>query len=127
MKVKIPYAADKEDFMPMIPDGAEWIITKNNELFARPDYDDTEYEIKESFILAGRAPYHTSNWLRYFCEVHHPEVDFDKDFETDRPGVYVRYEERFGRDYGEWVMEVKYNALRNELSKLGYELPWEIH
>lgn len=38
----------------------------------------------------------------------------------------IGYQERFGYDYDEWEKEAKYNALRDELSRRGYVLPWDV-
>ena len=127
MKVRVPWTEDKEEFLLMIKDG-EWLITENNELVDEGYMEGLSINerpvIKDTVFFTGLVPHHTTDWLRFFCVEHHPDVDFDEEFETDKPGVFARYEERFGRDYDEWAMKAKYNALKDELSKLGYELPW---
>ncbi len=119
------WTEDEEGFIYSIEDG-EWIITRENELRPGIVADNIEEsDVKARFFLYGVSPTHTTDWLRFFCEERHPEIDFDKEFETDTPGVFARYHDRFGRDYEEWVAEEKYNRLKEELAKLGYRLPWE--
>ena len=71
--------------------------------------------------IAGNE-YHTTHRLIEFCSEFHPEVDFDKAFETDQPGVFARYQEEFGHDYEEWVQTRIYEELETELGKKGYSL-----
>jgi hypothetical protein len=124
-EVKIPWANSKEDFMLRITDG-EWIITKNNELKHLGDSElESDYDVKNSILLYGLALHHTSDWLRLFCEEHHPEVDFDKEFETDKLGVFGRYQEKYDHDYEDWFAQKKYDRLKEELAKIGYRLPWK--
>jgi len=125
MKVTVPWTDDKEEFMLHISDG-EWVVTTNNELLYLSAYDpEPEFDVKDRFMIFGLAPYHTTDWLRFFCEEHHPKINFDKEFETNGLGVFARYQEKFGHDYEEWVAQEKYNMLKDELAKKGYELPWE--
>jgi len=124
-RVTVSWADNKEDFLLTMTDG-EWIVTKDNELYYLAIHDNSsDYEIKDRFLICGLAPHHTTDWLRFFCDEHHPEVNFDKEFETDTPGVFARYQERFGDDYLEGVAEMQYEALEEELTKLGYELHFD--
>jgi hypothetical protein len=63
--------------------------------------------------------------LRFYCEEHHPEINFDEEFETETPGVFDRYHEKFGYNYLEWVAQEIYKRLKEELAERGYELPWD--
>ena len=120
--VTVPWADTKEDFVLGVVDG-EWIITKDNELYPTSPYDDTEYKIKDSIsIYPGLIG--STFWLRAFCEEHHPEIDFDTEFKTDEPGVFARYQEKFGHDYEEWVHNQVYNRVKEEIEAAGYKLPW---
>ena len=124
-RVTVPWANSKGDFLLSVKDG-RWIITEGNELYPMTIADDdSQYHIKDDFVFCGLATYHTTDWLRFFCNEHHPEVNFDKEFETNTPGVYARYQERFGHDYEEAVAEMQYNALEKELNKIGYELHFD--
>jgi hypothetical protein len=126
MKVTINWAKTKDDFIVTGLAG-EWIITTKNELikkdicFVLPK----GATIKKEIMVVVRAVYHTTDFLRLFCNEHHPEIDFDTEFETDKPGVFARYEDKYGHDYEDGVMELEYEALKEELAKIGYELPWE--
>ena len=134
-KIMVSWADGNEEVMDSCN---EMVITKDNELLVIADDDridkkdnkhffvqgwsGEEYEIKECVSPYPFPTHHTTDWLRSFCEKHHPEVDFDTDFETHRPGVFARYQDSFGYDYEKWVAEAKRNALNDELSKLGYQL-----
>ena len=48
------------------------------------------------------------------------EVDFDAEFETWSPGVYARYQEKFGYDYQEWAQETIFRELVDALAEKGY-------
>jgi hypothetical protein len=126
MKVKVRWADNKGDFIYSVSDG-EWIITTDNELMYRGPCSEIPKGVKakHSFLVCGLAPHHTTDWLRFFCNEHHPGIDFDKEFETDEPGVFARYQEKFGHDYEESVAEEKYTHLKEKLLSNGYELPWE--
>ena len=123
-KIKIPWTHDKGYFLLGIKQG-EWGVTIDDELVDLGPYSDVKKEIKAKFPIYGLAAYHTTDYLRFFCEEHHPEIDFDKEFETDKPGVFDRYNEKFGYDFEEWVQQKIYNKVKEELAKLGYTLPWE--
>jgi len=122
-KVNIPWAKDKEDFMASVHDG-EWVVTTDYELHLVSDYDDKIYEVRDRFLIYGLSVYHTTDWLRFFCDEHHPEIDFDTEFETDRPGVFEKYQEKFGHDFEEWCQQEIFNRLKEALSEKGYSLPW---
>jgi hypothetical protein len=125
MKVNIPWTNNKEIFMNNIFDG-HWIITQDNDLVYLPQPGSRlEYDIKERFFFVGLVPNHTYDWLKSFCEEHHPEINFDDEFGNDKPGVFVKYQQKFGYDYLKVACEEKYNILKEELGKKGYELPWE--
>jgi hypothetical protein len=125
MKVNIPWTRYKEIFLNNVYDG-HWIITKDNDLVYLPQPDfQSDYEIKERFFFVCLIPHYTSDWLKSFCEKHHPEINFDRELETQKPGVFVRYHEKFGYDYVKVVQQEKYNKLKEALGKKGYELPWE--
>ena len=126
MKVKIGWTNSRDDFMLSDMNG-EWVITMKNELIHVGPHECFPKRVKkkEDFIVAGRAVYHTSDWLRFFCNEHHPEIDFDAEFETNKPGVFARYQEKFGHDYEDGVRALQYEALKKELLARGYELPWE--
>jgi hypothetical protein len=124
MKVKIGWAKNKGDFIHSVSDG-EWIITADNELmYVGINCIPEDVNVKHSFLIYGLAPHHTTDWLRFFCNKHHPDIDFDKEFETGEQGVFARYQEKFGYDYEEWVAEEKYMVLKEKLMTRGYELPW---
>ncbi len=82
-----------------------------------------DHKVEESFIFGD--PSSTTYWLRGFCKEVHPEIDFDTEFETDEPGVFGRYNAKFGYDYAEWVYEEKYSSFVDLLSRKGYKLPWD--
>jgi hypothetical protein len=125
MKVNIPWTDSKEIFVDNICDG-HWAITQANDLvyFAKPGFQ-MDNDIKERFFFVGLVPKYTCDWLKSFCEEHHPEINFEEEFETDKPGVFERYQDKFGYDYLKVVRQNKYNKLNEELGKKGYELPWE--
>ena len=125
-KVTIDWTTTQAEFMLTAMDG-EWVITANNELIKENPYNALPKgtQIKKRLLVVSRATYHTTDYLRIFCEENHPEIDFDTEFETDKPGVYARYQEKFGHDYEDGVMELQYEALKKELAKKGYELPWD--
>jgi hypothetical protein len=126
MKVKVGWADNKGDFIHSVSDG-EWMITTDNELMCRALCSESPkgVTVKHFLLVCGLAPHHTTDWLRFFCNKHHPDIDFDKEFETGKPGVFARYQEKFGYDYEEWVSEEKYMILKEKLMSLGYEMPWE--
>jgi hypothetical protein len=120
------WANNKDDFIMSIHDG-EYCITKDNKLvFNDEDLSGVKIgNVKHTFLLYGLAPYHTTDWLRFFCGENHPEIDFDKEFETDTPGVFERYHQRFGHDYEDWVWKAKYDRLKEEVEMLGYVLGFQ--
>ena len=125
MKLNIPWTKNKEIFLNNVFDGL-WIITKDNDLVYIPQPDaQPDYDIKERFVFVGLVPDYTSNWLKSFCEKHHPEINFDHELEPHKPGVFARYHDKFGYDYLKVVSQETYNKLKKALSKKGYELPWE--
>ena len=123
-KVKIPWVEDKETFIASIQDG-EWIVTVDYELHLLDGFDGTDDDVRDRFLIYGLGLHHTTDWLRFFCKKYHPEIDFDKEFETDQPGVFGKYQEKFGHDYEEDVNQQIFNELEKSLSEKGYSLPWE--
>jgi len=123
-KIKISWADNKEDFLLSINQG-EWGITIDDELKNLGPHFEVKEKIKAEFLICDLATHHTTDLLRSFCKEHHPEIDFNKEFETGEPGVFGRYEEKFGHDYEEWVQQKIYDEMKEELAKLGYMLPWE--
>ena len=123
MKVRIPWCESEEDFVLNICDG-DWVVTTDNELIHVGLNDDRPDNVKEEFFIYN-STYHSTYWLRLFCDEHHSEVDFDKEFLTNEPGVFARYQEKFGYDYEEWIDQEKYRQLKDELAKKGYEISWE--
>lgn len=130
MKVKIEWTNNKEDFVTAIEAG-EWYIMENDILITGDQRrnmkgpSEGRNQIKHVLFVASPTNHPTTTWLRIFCSEHHPEIDFDKEFETDKPGVFARYQEKFGHDYEESVREMQYEALKEELSKKSCEFPWE--
>jgi hypothetical protein len=125
IKLTVGWANKKDDFICSKLD-REWIITTDNKLLSLGEYDNPEgVKVKHRFSVFGLTPHHTTDWLRFFCNEHHPGIDFDKEFETDKPGVFARYQEKFGHDYEEYAAEEPYKRLRKELLLKGYDLPWE--
>ena len=125
MKVNIPWTKYKEIFLNNVFDG-HWIITQDNDLVYLPQPDSQrDYEIKERFFFVGLNPHYTSDWLKSFCEKHHPEINFDRELEAHKPGVFAKYHDKYGYDYLKVVQQEKYNKLKEALGKKGYELPWE--
>ena len=124
-KIVVPWAENKEDFLLSV-NYAEWIITEDNELYYTTD-DDQNLKIKDNFLIVERAAYHTTDWVRLYFQEHHPEIDFDKKFKTDEPGVFARIHEEFEmerNDIDEWCQNKIYERLENELAKLGYKIEW---
>ena len=125
MKVNIPWTKYKEIFLNNVFDG-HWIITQDNDLVYLPQLgSQRDYDIKERFFFVGLVPHYTSDWLKFFCEKHHPEINFDHELATHKPGVFARYHDKFGYDYLKVVQQEKCNKLKEALGKKGYELPWE--
>jgi len=121
------WASDEEDLSFSLNESEEYHITNKGNLRALGPYiDETWWEKGEtsiySFFLPSLAPHHTTDYLRWYCEEHHPEVNFDKEFETWSPGVFARYQERFGYDYEDEVCKMKLDALKDEIKKCGYRL-----
>ncbi|MBP1735876.1 MAG: hypothetical protein H6Q53_2163 [Deltaproteobacteria bacterium] len=123
MKVKVPWCKNEEEFITSISDG-EWVITKELELIHVGLNDEKPDHVKHEFSIYGLSSNHTTDWLRFFCEEHHSEVDFDKEFRTNEPGVFAKYQEKFGYDYEEWISQEIYKRLKGELARRGYEISW---
>ena len=110
MRVFIPWAGSKQEFLKHDLSGRLY-VTKSQcyQLGFAPDFSEEK----------------SIDWLRLFCNRHHPGIDFDNEFETDKPGVYGRYERKFGRDYEQGLPGIQYETVKDQLLKIGYELPWE--
>ena len=122
MKVKIDWAKTKHDLIGTSLSGL-WVITNDYKLIKDDPFAEIPDDIiKDEIMVVSRAVYHTTDFLRLFCNEHHPEVDFDEEFETDQPGVFGRYQEKFGHDYEEGVFELEYKNLEEALAAKGYEL-----
>jgi alkyl hydroperoxide reductase subunit AhpF len=87
--------------------------------------NDTAKFLDLRFVFVGLVPDYTSDWLKSFCEKYHPEINFDRELETHKPGVFARYHDKFGYDYIKVSRQETYNKLKEALGKKGYELPWE--
>jgi len=130
MKKLMYFELEKDEFLLGCHDG-EWVITDDSKLYHSNDLEAfwDEQEIIESRtidrVFIGN-PYLTTYRLRQFCNEFHPEVDFDTEFETWKPGVYWRYQEKFGFDYVEWVQETIFRELVDALAEKGYCLPFSL-
>jgi len=109
----------------------EYHITNQGNLRAgdpHPDkkwWGDPKEESIHSFFLPSLAHHHTTDYLRWFCNTHHPEVNLDDAFQAGRPGVYASYQERFGFDYADEVPNMLLELLKAELRKRGCRLSFE--
>ena len=54
-----------------------------------------------SFTRPVPAYHHLTDYLRWFCSTHRPEVNSDDAFQPRRPGVYGRDQARFSFDYAD--------------------------
>jgi|GEM_PF-2120738 len=109
-------------FVDCLNDGFYRIVRNKDgslELIDSEDDFDEATEIEE--LMIGN-PVFTTYRLRQYCAEFHPEINFDKEFETDTPGVYARYQDRFGFDYADWAKNEIYNDLEEELKARGYKL-----
>jgi hypothetical protein len=120
---------DKEEYMLLLTLELNWFITKNHELLHESQIevmnDDEKPEIIEEFTIYHPAIGRTTYFLREFCNEYHPEVDFDTEFETHKPGVFGKYQEKFGHDYSDYDLDQKYQILDSALAEMGYKLPFE--
>jgi hypothetical protein len=129
MKKVTYFELEKDEFSLFCKDG-EWVITDDLKLYnLDTDFEDGFLD-KESIesrtidrVFIG-YPSLTTYRLRQFCDEFHSEVDFDTEFETWRPGVYWRYQEKFGYDYEDWVHETRFRELVDALAEKGYSLPF---
>ena len=133
LKPLTTWADTEEELGFSLSENDEYLITNKGRLVALSPYASTEdlqesgdlepnEEILHKFYLPSLISYHTTDYLRWACEELHPEVDFDREFRTDEPGVFARYQERFGYDYEEDVHRMKSDSLKERLKELGYEL-----
>jgi hypothetical protein len=119
---------DKEEFICSCRDG-DWVITDDLKLYnLSTDFEDglldrESIESRVIDIFEIGYPYSTYR-LRQFCNEFHPEIDFDVEFETHRPGVFARYHEKFGLNYKDWVHETIFRELVDALAEKGYCLPF---
>jgi hypothetical protein len=121
-KVKCIWADNKDDFITGINPGSYFIIDDDELVYGGGCEEMPRNKIKNKIFIEGGS---SSYWLRQYCEEHRPEIDFDKEFITNEPGVFARYQERFGYDYEDWTHKEIYRRLRNELNFKGYDFPWE--
>ncbi len=122
--IVVPWAGDKDELLLNI-NHAEWVVTEDNELHYLVDGGTEKLKIKDSFLVSVRAAYHTTDWVRLYFEEHYPEIDFDKKFETNKPGVFARIQDEYGYEYEEWSQNKLYERLENELAKSGYKIEWD--
>lgn len=119
---------DKEEFLYSLKDGS-YHITKDMKLFPEGVKDIglfDEGDIIDSVHIFYGPVHHTTDRLRQFCAEFHPEIDFDAEFQTNEPGVFGRYQERFPEDnYGSWICEQIYAELIEALNEKGYTLEFE--
>lgn len=112
----------KEEFVRSLEDG-DFIIARNkdglHELFFGDDDLNGANIVAE--LLIGNPTYSTYRLREHFNEFH-PEADFDDELETSTPGVFARYQDKFGYDYDEWINEKIYTELQESLTEKGYEL-----
>lgn len=124
--VSVEWAETKDDFITTINDG-EWHVMKSlnfvndSSIDCNPDEYDRDDVIGTIFI---GNPNFTTSRIRQFCSLYHPEIDFDKEFITNEPGVFDRYHDRFGYDYSDWVQEKIYSEMEDALNKIGFRFPW---
>ena len=114
---------DKEEFIRALCDG-DYYVLKGLELAEVPDGGDKffdEEDVIDSFMVNGGSD---TGRLRDYCREFHPEVDFNTEFETYNPGVFSRYQDKFGYDYAEWIQEQIYAELCATLKDKGYRLPF---
>lgn len=117
MKVNIPWTNNKEIFLNNVFDG-HWIITQDNDLVYLPQPDfQPDYETKERFFFVCLVPQYTSDWLKSFCEKHHPEINFDHELATHKPGIFARYHDKFGYDYLKVVQQKNTTNLKKRSVK----------
>lgn len=60
--------------------------------------------------------------FRQYCDDLHPEIDFDKEFDTSEPGVFGRFQDKFDDDYEEWISNKILSELEEKLKIKGYVL-----
>ena len=120
---------DGEEFLFSCRDG-QWVITDDLKLYNLDsdfldgllDKESIESKAIDRFQIG--YPFTTFR-LRQFCDEFKPEIDFDAEFETWRPGVFARYHEKFGLNYQDWVHETIFEELVDALAEEGYCLPFE--
>ncbi len=109
-------------FVDLLNDGFYSIVrNKDGSLELIDSEDDFDGATKIDELMIGN-PVFTTYRLRQYCAEFHPEIDFDKEFETDTPGVFARYQDRFGFDYADWAKNENYKDLEEELKARGYKL-----
>ncbi len=137
------WTEDKEEFIMQCDSGTgEWYITNDDRLIDSIEYDLESYEyynqhsiddydfgqdmIKYNLFITGcDSSICSTYWLRSYCEEYHPDIDFDKEFLTDRPGVFGRYQDKFGHDYEEWISKSVYTQIKDEIDARGYKFIWD--
>lgn len=117
----------KEDFIMGLGDG-EYFISNTHQLWHGQEVEIEDFMKEDGQTVLHKFTvgdaYHTTSRLREFCSEFHPEVDFDKEFQTHRPGVFAAYHEKFGYDYDEWMREQIYQELNEAVRDLMYQLPF---
>lgn len=79
-------------------------------------------DIIQTFYLPMLATYHPTDYLRWACEELYPEIDFDSEFETDRPRVGERIQKSEYADIFYKACQLKVKSLKEKLDELGYKL-----
>lgn len=66
--------------------------------------------------------------LNEFMAEHYPKIDVDVEFETHRPGVFMRFQE-FDEDayyeFQEYQKQITFESLQEQLNDMGYTLDFE--
>lgn len=83
---------------------------------------DGDEEFIHSFYLPMMAPHHTTDYYRWAFNELYPDKDFDKEFETDKPGVVERIRESKYSGIETKAEELKLRKLTDKVAELGYQL-----
>lgn len=129
------WAPNEEDLSFSLNEQHEFAITNKGQLLHNEDFDEMYLEdlrrwetieadekIVHTFYLPALSHGHTTDYLRWACEELYPEVDFDVEFETDRPGVVQRIRESEYADIEDKAPQMKLQVLKEKIEELGYEL-----
>jgi len=110
MKTITTFTENKEAFTIGLRDGFFTIVRNKDGSLELICHDDDLHETtKVEELLIGNPAYSTYR-LRQYCDEFHPEIDFDKEFGTNNPGVYARYQKKI------------YSELEEALKVKGYKL-----